>query len=364
MDRWAIDIDRDDITRAQPAPDPELPLPAGAVEVAVELVALTANNITYAALGRPSGLLGEDAGYWDFFADRGAPGRLPVWGFATVTRTDVPELPEGEQLYGYWPLASHALLQPAHVTPAGFVDATPRRRPLPALYNRYQRVAGLDDHDPADHAYWPVFRPLHLTGWLIADQLADADDHGADQVLVTAASSKTSLAFAHSFRARDDRPELVALTSPSNVALLERIGYYDRIATYDAVSSLPRRPSVLVDVAGNAAVVRAVHERFGDDLRLSLVVGLAHWDAAADAGPLPGPRRTGFFAPARLELRATDWGPAGLRDRIGAAWRDFMRDARDLTRFDERHGGEAALAAYEDIVHGRADPAVSVLVRP
>src|SRR5947208_229576 len=79
-------------------------------------------------------------------------------------------------------------------------DITQRRRTLPSLYNRYQRTAGLDGHDPADDEYWPVFRPLHLTGWLIADQLAAADHYGAAQVLVTAASSKTALGFAHSLR--------------------------------------------------------------------------------------------------------------------------------------------------------------------
>ena len=84
MDRWAIEIDRADITRATIVEEPAELLPAGTVEVAVELVAMTANNVTYAALGGPSGLFGNDTGYWDFFADRDAPGRLPVWGFATV----------------------------------------------------------------------------------------------------------------------------------------------------------------------------------------------------------------------------------------------------------------------------------------
>lgn len=365
MDRWAIDIDRADITRATLVEEPAAELPDGSVEVAVELVAMTANNVTYAALGAPSGLFGNDTGYWDFFADRDAPGRLPVWGFATVTRSELPDLPVGERIYGYWPLASHAVLRPERVGPTGFVDGTERRRTLPSLYNRYQRTAGLDGHDPADDEYWPVFRPLHLTGWLIADQLAAADHYGAAQVLVTAASSKTALGFAHSLLELPERPDLIALTSPASVPLLERIGYHDKIVTYDEVASLPQRPTVLIDIAGNPAVVRAVHERFGDDLALSMVVGKAHWDAADDdTQPLPGPRRTGFFAPGQIEKRSADLGAAELRARMDAGWRSFMRDVRDRTRLDERHGADAALAAYRDAVAGRADPAVSVLLRP
>ena len=50
MNRWAIDIDRDDITRAAIVAEPEAPLADSAVEVAVELFAVTANNVTYDAL--------------------------------------------------------------------------------------------------------------------------------------------------------------------------------------------------------------------------------------------------------------------------------------------------------------------------
>ncbi|MEY4270135.1 MAG: hypothetical protein RLZZ58_1351, partial [Pseudomonadota bacterium] len=84
MTNWAIDIDRDDVTKAVIVADPAAPLAPGTVRVANNSFALTANNITYAVLGKPMGLFGNDKGYWDFFADSDAPGRLPVWGFATV----------------------------------------------------------------------------------------------------------------------------------------------------------------------------------------------------------------------------------------------------------------------------------------
>src|SRR3546814_1341431 len=73
---------------------------------------MTANNITYAVFGKPSGLFGNDQGYWDFFAPRGAPGRLPVWGFATVTESAADGVAVGENFYGYYPMASHAVLTP------------------------------------------------------------------------------------------------------------------------------------------------------------------------------------------------------------------------------------------------------------
>jgi hypothetical protein len=49
---------------------------------------------------------------------------------------------------------------------------------------------------------------------------------------------------------------------------------------------------------------------------------------------------------------------------MGDAWAAFMPVARRLTALDTRTGADAARAAYEDAVNGRADPSVSVLIRP
>ena len=364
MNRWAIDFDRDDITRATIVDAPEVPLPAGAVEAAIDLFAVTANNVTYAALGKDVGLFGPGGGgYWDFFADHDAPGRLPVWGFATVTRSAAEGLAAGERLYGYWPMASHAILHPARINAGGFIDTLPRRANLPPVYNRYQRLAALDDYRAADHDLWPVFRPLYMTGWLIADQLDEGGDYGATQVLVTAASSKTAMGFAHAFRARSSRPTLVALTSPGSVPFLDASGLYDRIITYDAIASLDATaPTALIDIAGNPGVTRAVHEAFGEQLRLSLVVGKAHWDAESSGGPLPGPRQSGFFAPGRIEKRAKDWGGEELNRRMGLGWTAFMADVPALTRIDRRAGADGALAAWNEAVAGTADPRASTIV--
>ncbi|MFA5964356.1 MAG: DUF2855 family protein [Sphingomonas sp.] len=363
MNRWAIDIDRDDITQATIVAAPEAALPEGAIEVAVELFAMTANNVTYAALGKPMGLFGPDGGYWDFFADRDMPGRLPVWGFGTVTRSMVDGFSVGERLYGYWPMASHVTLFPGRINPGGFVDTLPRRAGLPAVYNRYQRLSALGDYRAEDHDLWPVFRPLYMTGWLIADQLDEAGDYGAEQVLVTAASSKTAMGFAHAFRQRSVRPALVAITSPASVAFLEASGLYDRIVTYDAIATLDGNvPTALIDIAGNPGVTRAVHETFGDRLALSLVVGKAHWDAAASGGPLPGPRQSGFFAPGRIEKRSKDWGGDGLNGRMASGWSAFIADVPSLTAIDRRAGAAGALAAWHEAVAGSADPRASVIV--
>src|ERR1700741_2578397 len=98
--RWAIDIDRDAIASAALVEEGAAPLAPGEVEVRLDRFAMTANTVPYAALGKPVGLFGNGKGYWDFFSVEGGAGRLPVWGFATVTQSGAEGIEPGEVFYG------------------------------------------------------------------------------------------------------------------------------------------------------------------------------------------------------------------------------------------------------------------------
>jgi hypothetical protein len=367
-DRWTIAIDRDAIDRAEVVPLAPAVLGEGQIEVAVTSYAMTANNVTYAVFGKPMGLFGNDQGYWDFFSLPTGPGTLPIWGFATVTQSRADGVAVGDEFYGYFPMASHAVLTVGKAAAHGFTDVTPQRTTLPPIYNGYQRLAALGDYRAQDRDMWPLFRPLFLTGWLIADQLEDEGDYGARQILVASASSKTAvgLGFAYRQQARA-RAEMIGLTSAANVAELARRGLYDAVIAYDDIAMLdPATPSVLIDMAGNDAVTAAVHGHFVSALAASIIVGKSHWDAAAEAASatLPGPARQGFFAPARSQKRASDWGPAAFQQRLAAAWLAFMDMAPSLTTPEHSRGSEGALAAYRTMLAGKVPTDRGLLVAP
>ena len=273
---------------------------------------------------------------------------------------------EGDRFYGYYPMASHAVLQPGKIGPGGFTDITPRRTALPPIYNQYQRIEALDGYRPGDHDYWPIFRPLFLTGWLIADQFEDEGDYGARQILIASASSKTAIGLGFSLAQRTGpRPQSIGLTSKAHVADLGEQRIYDRVIAYDDIMTLDGSvDSALVDMAGNGAVTRAVHSHFGDALKASIIVGKSHWDADADGAALPGPDRQGFFAPGRSQKRIADWGGAAFGQKIAQAWLAFMAIAPRLARVDKRSGGDAALAAYAEMLSGRADAKAGIVIVP
>ena len=99
-----------EVRREEPATTREVPLQARELEpgealLRVDSFALTANNVTYAALG-------ETMGYWRFFpASEEGWGRVPVWGFADVVASRAEGLDAGERSYGYFPMATHLRVQ-------------------------------------------------------------------------------------------------------------------------------------------------------------------------------------------------------------------------------------------------------------
>ncbi len=361
---WAIDIDRDDVSKTEVV-TAETAIGPGEILVHVDSYAMTANNVTYAVFGKPAGLFGNEQGYWDFFAERGVPGRLPVWGFATVLVSDVEGVAPGDRYYGYYPMASHAVLMPGNIGGGSFMDITPRRTTLPPIYNQYQRVEAIPDYKAEHHDYWPVFRPLFLTGWLIADQFEDEGDYGVEQLLIASASSKTAIGLAHAMKQRSERPRTIGLTSKANAAGLADLGIYDQVVAYDDIATLDASvPSALVDMAGSGDVTRTVHTHFADALKYSMIVGKSHWDAAPEMGELPGAAREGFFAPGRSQKRIADWGARGFGERIAVAWLGFMEVAPSIATIDTRSGSDGALAAYHEVLSGAADRKTGIIVTP
>lgn len=330
--------------------DGAVPVPGdGEVVVRVDGFALSANNISYAVFG-------DALHYWDFFPAEPPWGRIPVWGFGTVVESTSPDLTVGERLYGYYPMGSHLVLTPGRADERGVSDTAPHRAGLAAAYNRYVRCAADPSYraDREDHQM--LLYPLFFTSFLVDDFLLDHDDFGAEQVIVSSASSKTALGVAYLAHQRGQR--VVGLTSPGNAALVEELGVVDEVRAYDEVETIAPVPSVFVDVAGNADVRRGVHTWLGDLLGHSMAVGGTHWDHQATSATeaLPGPPPAFFFAPGQIAKRSKEWGRALLETRVANAWARYADWADGWVDFDHAEGADAVTAAYLRLLAGRADP--------
>lgn len=330
-------------------------LPPGQLQLAVSRVAITTNNITYA-------LFGEQMQYWQFFPSGDADwGIVPVWGFADVVASALPDVAVGERIYGYLPLAEQLRLQPARVTAEGFVDAAAHRAGLPAVYNRYVRCAADADYRRDDEDALMIVRPLFTTAYLLDDFLREQSFFGASRVILSSASSKTAYATAWCLKQPPGGIEVVGLTSTANRDFVRALGCYDRVLGYDEVASLaPTTPSVYADFSGSAAQRARLHGHLGDALRHSAVIGATQFSTGPKDAPLPGVKPTFFFAPDQVRRRVEAWGPAEFQRRLVGAQRGFL--ARAMWAEDpwlqiERHAGlEEGLSLMTQMAKGRVDP--------
>lgn len=349
---WDLLVAKSDLRRAEIRETAPAALAEGEVRLAIESFALTANNITYAVFG-------EAMKYWDFFPAPEGFGRVPVWGHARVEASNHPDIAVGQRFYGYWPMSTHLTVQ-AKVGKTGFTDVSPHRQSLAVVYNQYQAVGG---EEPLE-AYRALLQPLFMTSFLIEDQLDEAGFHGAAQVILSSASSKTAIALAALLKRRG-AVKVVGLTSPRNKAFVEGLGFYDQVVLYDDIASAPIIGlAAFVDFAGDSAVLAAVHNRFADDLKASILVGGTHWEVPRVQAALPGPRPAFFFAPDRIAKRRQDWPGAAFEQRYGAAWSPFVADAPRWLTVTGGQGAEAIHAAYLEQLEGRTAPDVGLVLRP
>jgi Protein of unknown function (DUF2855) len=342
-------VKRDDLRECRVAESDTPEIGPGEALLRVDTFGLTANNVTYAVFG-------EAMSYWDFFPAPQGWGRVPMWGFAEVERSEAGGVEPGTRVYGYLPSSSYLAVTPADAGEAGFVDGSPHRAALPSAYHRYLATGADPFYRPDTEQIQMLLRPLFFTSFLIDDQLDDDGLATRGPVLISSASSKTAIAAAFMLAQRDG-VELVGLTSARSAPFVEGLGVYDRTVTYEAIDSLDRGPATYVDVAGDGAVRQAVHSHFGDELAHSMAVGASHWeDFGAGAGELPGPAPSFFFAPDRVVKRSEDWGAAGLQDRVAEAWHPFCEWTAGWLETIPGSGFDSIRAAYLDVLEGRVDP--------
>ncbi len=331
----------------------------GEVRLRVESFSVTANNITYAVIG-------DMFRYWDFFPAQEGHGIVPMWGHAVVEASNHPDIAVGERVYGYLPMGTHLDVLPGQISRGQFTDMAAHRQPMSVFYNQYSRLDADPEHDPAREAQRMIFGPLFKTGFLIEAMFSAQNWFGAEALVMTSASSKTSMALASVAREKSPGVKRIGLTSAGNVAFVAASGLYDQVLAYSDVGALAQVPSVSVDFAGNAALLRSIHEALGGQLKYSCIVGATHVDARGGGGgaPLPGPAPTLFFAPDHAVNVIKQLGPKAFGEAVAASWNAFVATTDGFVRVDIRDGVTAAGEAFQATLAGTADPAVGIVVRP
>jgi len=345
-------VNRDDFRETRFVPGAPIDdLGDGQVLFRIDRFALTSNNISYAAAG-------DMLDYWGFFPGEDRWGRIPAMGFGIVAASRNPDIPEGGQCFGFFPMSRHLVID-AKKNSSGMVDTVAHRAEHAPVYRSYSWTDGdpLYKDTRADELI--LLRGLFMTSFLCEDLIADEDFFGGQASIVTSASSKTSIALGHLLSKRGRGP-VIGLTSPRNRAFVEKLGCYDEVVLYEELDRIPGivagKGAVMVDMAGNGEVVAGVHDRLADELKYSCTVGATHWEAGDRPKTMKGPQPEFFFAPARIVKRTQDWGPGGLQERLGDAWHAFADWSETWMDIKRQFGEEALRRVYLEVLNGDLDP--------
>ncbi len=323
----------------------------GQVRVKVERFGFSANNITY-------GVAGDFLGYWQFFpANEPERGIIPVWGYGKVIESANDDVRLGERLFGYFPMGAEVILTPGNISEMAMFDMAPHRANLPPVYNQYVRVKNETTDWSAIEPARMLLSPVIITSYVLYDYENDAGFFGAEQIIIASASSKTAIGLAQMLSEDKDRQvKVIGLTSSTNKAFVEGLGFYDQVMTYDEITSIPDAPSAFVDMSGNGNVVAGIHNHLKDNLKDSCIVGMTHWDQDRAEGELPGPPPTMFFAPTEIAKKVAELGPEEATRRRDEKVYKIIAGASDWLTINEVTGGNAALQVMNEFVANKISP--------
>ncbi|MEM8917686.1 MAG: DUF2855 family protein [Pseudomonadota bacterium] len=341
-------VKKTDLPNSEWQDSPAPVLAEGQFLLEIEKYALTANNITYAAVG-------DGFGYWNFFPTGDADwGIVPVWGFARVVASKNADIVVGERVYGYLPMATHLLVSPGNISESGFVDSAAHRQGLAIIYNQYQRLGTDAGTGEAERA---LYQPLFTTSFLIEDMMRQSDWFGAEAVLLTSASSKTALGLALVSKNLSPDIRRIGLTSAGNAAFVASTGLYDEVLTYDDLGNANADEKIVsVDFAGNSTVLGQIHAHWNDNLKFSSLVGATHISERSGAGDMKGPEPVLFFAPTAAETLIKEVGPVEFRSRVDAQFESFVEAVAGHLSVENLAGQKALQDAYLEMLANRVAP--------
>ena len=303
----------------------EFALDKGDVLLKIDKFGYTSNNVTYAVAG-------DLIGYWKFFPiaeNDDKWGVIPVWGFADVTESKHESVAVGDRFFGYFPPASHLRIHPVHANSQRIIDGTPHRIELPAAYNTYQRVVCDTEGDAITEDERMVLYPLHLTSYFLYDYLLEQKWYGAEQILVLSASGKTSTGLGYALQSDQSSPRTIGLTSRSNLPIIQPLNIYDTCYSYEQIDQIESKPTLIVDMSGNAKLLQQLIGSLGEQVKFILKVGLTHWrESSMVEDPSEVTPSYFFFAPTHIARRLAEWGPEEFVHRTDS----FLETAAARTR--------------------------------
>jgi hypothetical protein len=241
-------------------PQSPAPLLPNSLRLRTTLISLTANNLTYARVGRAWGWhLIHPVPTSGPFSDPDAYHRISAWGYAKVIESTSELAAVGTEVFGYVPIGTLPWDLEVAATETGVqnqLQITSEHRK--GCFPVWNRLTLKPETDVVGKAWDALLQPLFETAWLMnafgfgweeekrihpqgegAAWSKEDADLGKTVLMVFAASSKTAMIFAQLLRR--ERPSatqpllLVGVTSEGSRGFVERSELFDSVLLYGDV---------------------------------------------------------------------------------------------------------------------------------
>ena len=182
---------------------------------------------------------------------------IPAWGLSIAHRSNHPDVEEGSTFHGFFPLGPYSVRSVGEVDPGrGSALQSPPGFKGPLEWLRLVRTDGYRDFVADLFEYFKI-------GITYARGLRDLDRYGAEQLVLSSASSASAQIIAMCVKELLPDLKVVGLTSSRNFERVKGLAYFDEAFTYeDLTSAVGTGPSLYFDVLGDESVSIACLEHF------------------------------------------------------------------------------------------------------
>ena len=208
-----------------------------------------------------------------------------------------------------------------------------------------------------------IFRPLFTTSFLNYHFLNDESFFSSEQIIITSASSKTSMGLAFLLKKyqNDHGKKIVGLTSERNLKFVESLHFYDEVLTYPSFeNSLNNQPSAIVDMAGNSKLLARASDHLSENLKYVSLIGLTDWSSEKLFKEIPNSKF--FFAPTFAQKKIEEWGMEKMSQNIAIELTSFIAKSADWIDMVEVDSIDSFSNLYHEMLKGNVDPSKGYIV--
>lgn len=290
--------------------------------------------------------------------------RSACWGHARVMESTHPKVAVGTRLYGLFPPSRYQVQAVGGTIPAGkkgepaIVELA--MEDVPFNLRRFQEMQVLgDEATDLELEDWTIAtKEIYTMAYYMDEQLL-VDTGMINSVIISCASSKTSLALAFCLRMREMR-FVIGLTSKEHVDFVRSTDLYHEVYTYEEVESMANNHTVVyMDFKCDGELRQKITLRMGTNLMYNMVIGPAVFQTKNKDQVFEKRAREVMFDESSWRERrrmVAEVTKTGRNEKLGYSYKAFVERMKKYLKIKHIRTTEGLQEMYDRLYRNVAPP--------